>query len=144
VSARISYSGIVRPRILVVDASDSSRRALCNCLFDAGYEVHELPSSIGASRELLKKQVRAVVIDANMPVLSGDGLSIVLRKNPRLEGLVIVLIGPDERVEELRRLGAAHVVVGRSGVPKELIRHMSRLVSLGPVEPGPLGRNSAT
>ncbi len=135
-SARISYSGFERPRVLVVDASPTSRRALCNSLFDAGYEVHELPSSIGASRELLKKQVRAVVIDANMPVLSGDGLSIVLRKNPRLEGLVIALIGPDERVEELRRLGAAHVVVGRSGVPTELIRHLSRLVAVGGVEHG--------
>lgn len=135
-SARISFSGFERPRLLVVDASDISRRALCNKLFDAGYEVHELPSSIGASRELLKKQVRAVVIDANMPVLSGDGLAIVLRKNPRLEGLVIVLVCPDERVEELRAIGAAHAVVGRSGVPMELIRRLSRYVPVGGVEQG--------
>lgn len=87
------------PRVLVIDDSEVSRVALAEALERAGCQVFQLPSAIGATRLILRHNLRAVIVDVNMPGLSGDRLIAVLRSNPRLRDLAIIIVSGRSDVE---------------------------------------------
>src|SRR5690242_9871422 len=89
-------------RVLVIDDSDAARAAVNAVLAPAGYEVHQLPSAIGATRTILRNGIDAVILDISMPGLSGDRLIELLRSNPRFNDLVIVVVSGDP--ENLKRI----------------------------------------
>lgn len=89
--------------VLVIDDSDISRAEMTRILEDAGLEVVGLASPIGATRVMLGGNVRAVVIDIEMPSLRGDRLAALFRGNPRMDGIGVVLVS-GEKSEELSRL----------------------------------------
>lgn len=91
-----------RVRVLVIDDSEAARAAINGLLAPAGYEVHQLPSAIGATRIILRSAIEAVIIDVSMPGLSGDRLVELLRSNPRFNDLVIILVSGDP--EHLKRI----------------------------------------
>jgi CheY-like chemotaxis protein len=95
-------AGVPRPspaRVLVIDDSEVSRAALAETLERAGCQVFQLPSAIGATRMILRHNLRAVIVDVNMPGLSGDRLVAVLRTNPRLRDLAIIVVSGVSGVE---------------------------------------------
>ena len=79
-------------RVLVIDDFEVARIQLRRLLEAAGFYVVEQPSAIGATRTILVEKIEAVVVDVTMPGLSGDRLVELLRRNPRLQGLVIVIV----------------------------------------------------
>jgi CheY-like chemotaxis protein len=89
--------------VLVIDDSDISRAEMTRILEDAGMTVIGLASPIGATRVMLGGNVRAVVIDVEMPSLRGDRLAALFRGNPRMNGIGVVLVS-GEKSEELMRL----------------------------------------
>ena len=58
----------------------------------AGYEVLAAADGLEAMKVLLSNEVDAVVTDAVMPHLSGQGLCRFLREHPRLKSLPVVLL----------------------------------------------------
>lgn len=119
-----------RDRVLVIDGSDDSRKRVALMLGDAGYVAFEQPSPIGVTRTLLAHSIPAVVIDLGMPGLSGEMLVGLLRKNPRLDGLVIVVItsvegGSQSARQEPRDVDA---VVLREQLEFRLIPTIERLM----------------
>ena len=54
-------------RVLLIDDDDIAREYLASLLRDAGHEVFELPSPIGATRTILSEGIEAVVLDVIMP-----------------------------------------------------------------------------
>ena len=99
VSLRPDRGGVV----LVIDDSDISRAEMTRVLEGAGMQVMGLASPIGATRVILGGNVRAVVIDVEMPSLRGDRLAALFRGNPRMNGVGVVLVSGDTS-EELARL----------------------------------------
>jgi CheY-like chemotaxis protein len=90
-------------RVLVIDDSAVARMAMVELLSNAGFRVFELTSAIGATRTIMQNNIVAVVADISMPGLSGDKLVAVLRKNPRLKHLTLILVsGRDD--DELRQV----------------------------------------
>lgn len=79
-------------RVLVIDDSPAARAKMVDVLEPAGFAVFELASAIGATRILMRNDIAAVVADVSMPGLSGDKLVGVLRQNPRLRDLAIVIV----------------------------------------------------
>ena len=77
--------------MLVIDDSDISRESMLRQLADAGFEAVGLPSPIGATVAVIRHEVRLVVIDIHMPTMRGDALAKLFRKNPRLDGLKLIL-----------------------------------------------------
>ena len=109
-------------RVLVIDDSESARLAIRAELSGAGFDVYSLPSAIGATRMLVRRSIDAVVIDLGMPGLSGDLLVGLLRRNPRLRSLVIVVVS-GEREEELERVAReidVDAVLAKDRIPMEL------------------------
>lgn len=115
--------------ILVIDDSKLARQTMVIALRDAGFTVHELPSPIGATREMIRRDIGFVVIDIEMPALRGDKLAALFRSNPRFSQIALVLVSslPEE---ELRRIAAevgADAFIPKAKLPGELVQVIRRL-----------------
>ena len=97
-----------RGTILVIDDSQIVRASLARMLEDAGYRVHERSTPIGASAVIVREQVDVVVLDINMPVLSGALFAELLQANDRLKhvGLLLVTGDPNQLAEVAGRVGS--------------------------------------
>jgi CheY-like chemotaxis protein len=100
------------PRTLVIDDDEIARELLVSILQDGGYETFELSSPIGATQTISREKIEIVVLDIMMPGLSGDKLAKMLRANPRLGRLGIVLVSSCA-LAELEKVAAS---VGADGV----------------------------
>ncbi len=115
-------------RVLVIDDDDIARFAMVELLAAAGHEVSDLPSPIGATQKLLQEQIDVVVLDVMMPSLRGDKLANLLRKNPRLQHLGVILVTgalPDE-LEEVAGLVDAQAVIEKARIDEALVDAVNR------------------
>src|SRR6476660_2634911 len=100
-------------KALVIDDDDIARELLVSILKDGGYDTFELASPIGATQKIVMEQIEVVVLDVMMPALSGDKLAKMLRSNPRLRDLIIVLVSSCsvEDLAPLARKAQANMVL---------------------------------
>lgn len=118
------------PRVLVIDDSEVSRVALAETLERAGCQVFQLPSAIGATRLILRHSLRAAIVDVNMPGLSGDRLVAVLRSNPRLRDLAIIVVSgrSDVELETICRETGADGALDKGRVSSDLWPMLARVL----------------
>ncbi len=119
-------------KVLVIDDSPTARASIANVLGRAGWDVFELPSAIGATRTILRYEVDAVIVDISMPGLSGDKLVSVLRRNPRLRGLVVIVVSglTDTELEAVRTRVPADAVLSKQEIQSALVATLHRTRSL--------------
>ena len=78
-------------RILIVD-DDPTHLACARELLEAeGYDVDVHPSGLGATERLIQSRPDLVLIDVNMPALSGEGLVTILRRRVHAVGVRVLL-----------------------------------------------------
>ena len=112
--------------MLVIDDDEIVREAMCELLRKEGGEVFDSGSPIGVTRTIGDHNIDVVVLDIMMPGLNGDKLAGLLRGNPRLPNLAIVLVSGSDQ-SELQRM--AEEVKADSVVPKvEMHRELARAV----------------
>jgi CheY-like chemotaxis protein len=113
---------MLQPRILVIDDDAIARELMCELLRARGCEVFDSGSPIGVSKLIAQHQINAVVIDVMMPDISGDKLAKLLRSNPRLSSLSIVLVssGDAERLSRLSAEVGADAVVAKADLREQL------------------------
>lgn len=80
------------PRVLLVDDSVSIRRALEPALSRAGFEVQTARDGIEALELLLANPPQAMVLDIEMPRLTGLELLSIVRGTPRLDAVRVVML----------------------------------------------------
>ena len=111
-----------QPRVLVIDDDEIVREVMCELLREKGCEVFDVGSPIGVTRLIGIHKVDVIVLDVMMPDISGDKLAKLLRGNPKLTQLAIVLVsGADGNA--LERIAAevkADAVVSKSNIHREL------------------------
>jgi len=119
-------------RVLVIDDDDIAREALCDALRDAGHNVHDLPSAIGATRAIFDRNIEAVVLDVMMPSINGDKLSRLLRQASKGKHLTIILVSsrPVTELNELAQAAQADAVVSKAAVRKDLANTLKRAHAL--------------
>ena len=95
---------------------------MCELLRDAGCTVFDAGSPIGVTRAIVENQIDVIVLDVMMPDISGDKLAKLLRNNPRLHQLSIVLVsGADvTRLSQIAADVKADSVVHKSDIHREL------------------------
>ena len=116
------------PRVLVIDDDEIARELMVSILRDAAHDTFELPSPIGATQLIASRSIDVVVLDLMMPALSGDKLARMLRSNPRLRGLGIVLVSSCD-IRELEDLAAsvnANAVVSKRDVRTHLLSAVAK------------------
>ena len=126
--------------VLVIDDDDIAREFICDILRRAGFTVEDLPSTIGVTNRLTRDHFQVVVLDVMMPALSGDKLTVLLRKNQQLQHLGIVLVSsaPKEELEAMARDHGADAVVSKEEARERLataVLHAARVRSSLPGDP---------
>jgi DNA-binding response OmpR family regulator len=116
--------------ILLVEDDRSIRRYLEVILQRAGYSVTVAADGLEAMRALLASPFDAVVTDAVMPHLDGQGLCGFIRRQPNLSELPVILLSGIEQASP-----AAHAEQARADVslskpvrPEELLAHLARML----------------
>ncbi|QDV32347.1 hybrid sensor histidine kinase/response regulator [Tautonia plasticadhaerens] len=94
-------------RILVVDDSITVRELERQLLANHGYEVDTAVDGMDGWNALRQGRYDLVVSDVDMPRLDGIGLVRLVRDDPRLRGLPVVIVSYKDRAEDrLRGLDA--------------------------------------
>jgi DNA-binding response OmpR family regulator len=89
---RYSIVGMEPPRILVVDDEISVRKLVSRLLLQEGFDVLTA-SSGGEGLKLIEKQKPALVIlDFDLPDITGDKVYQMVRQNPRTQSLPILIM----------------------------------------------------
>jgi CheY-like chemotaxis protein len=113
---------MAQTRVLVIDDDAASRDFMSNHLRAGGCEVHVTGSPIGVSKLVTHYQINVVVIDIVMPDISGDKLAKLLRGNPRMSEIAIVLVsgGDPEHLKRLAKTVDADAAVSKSDIRAQL------------------------
>lgn len=101
-----------QPTAMVIDDSRIALETAAWLLESAGFRVLVRSTPIGATAELIRERVTAVVLDINMPVMSGSRFAKVLRNNQLLKDVALVLMTAHSD-EELDRVAAQVNADGR-------------------------------
>ncbi len=111
-------------KVLIIDDDEIARELLASTLQYADFEIHELPSPIGATKLLVDNKIDAVVLDVMMPEINGDKLAKLLRANSRLQRLGIVLVSSmaPHDLEILKIQSRANAIVEKSRIRADLPR----------------------
>lgn len=117
-------------RVMVIDDDDFEREFLVDLLRKAGFDVSTLPSVFGVTNHLINKNVEVVVLDVMMPSLRGDKLATLLRKNPALPKLGVVLVSslPEDEIAPLMAQVRVDAFVSKADVRTELANVICRIV----------------
>ncbi|HEV7765395.1 MAG TPA: response regulator [Thermoanaerobaculia bacterium] len=78
-------------RILIIDDDPTHLTAARGILEAEGYEVFTQDQPFGSTNTVIHVQPDLVLLDVNMPALSGDRLAEVFRANSRTRNVMIVL-----------------------------------------------------
>src|SRR5207248_7218426 len=117
-------------RVLIVDDDKSMRRLLADVLSSAGFEVASAPDGPSGLALLRSSSIDLILLDKNMPGMSGIDVLSWVRADPATTTIPVVLItGTTEVAERVRGLdaGADDYLVKPVNVD-ELLARVSNLV----------------
>jgi CheY-like chemotaxis protein len=87
-----------RPRILVVDDDHSIRELVRLHLANAGYQVLGAEDAVEAGRLVVQTAPALILIDVNMPYMSGYDFAAALKADPATRDIPVVFLTIDEDV----------------------------------------------
>lgn len=114
-----------RPIILVVDDDAPILLLMRNLLREFGFEPVAAGSGAQALDEVQRRKPDLILLDRNMPGMSGDEVLAAMRSQDTLSTVpVLMLTGEPMDPDEIRRLGANAAVLKPFDVPAlvEMIR----------------------
>jgi DNA-binding response OmpR family regulator len=128
----------------IVDHSAVSRLIVALALKRAGFSVRCHSDSLAALQEIARaeKPPALVLIEISMPRLNGYQMTVLLRKQPRLTGVPIVLMSAHHSVREwlFARLAGANTLIVKPFVVEQLVALARRLTEAAagppPTRPG--------
>jgi CheY-like chemotaxis protein len=115
-------------KVLVIDDDEIAREAIREVLATAGYEPVCLASPIGATQVIVSKGIEAVVVDLNMPVMSGDRFISLLRSWDRIRTLPAILISESsqEKLDDAAGVLSSVQTVTKSNMRQALPHALQR------------------
>ncbi len=123
-SAKIRHpaSGPSR-RVLVVDDDDTARRFLIRAIERGGFDATEAASGPDALSQIEADQPDLVLLDSQMPKMTGEEVLETLRRDPRTATLPVIVVtgrgGHDDRIASLD--AGADDLVAKPVHPDELL-----------------------
>jgi len=101
----------IKKKIVLIDDDERHLIATKELLEDEGYEVITHLNGFGATNAIKFIQPDLVLLDVNMPALSGDRLSSVLLSNNKTKDVPIVFYSSNDE-DSLRKAVVEHGVKG--------------------------------
>ena len=119
-------------KILMIDDRSENLMALDVVLDDGERELFEALSGNDGLKILMKNPVDVVILDVNMPEMSGYETAELMRLNPKTQGIPIIFVTADDddkrqsfKGEELSGVDYVHKPVD----PDKLIETINRLTA---------------
>jgi len=110
-------------RVLVVDDDDTARRFLTRAIRRGGLEVTEAASGPDALSQIEAHRPDLVLLDSQMPEMTGEEVLETLRSDPRTATLPVIVVtgrgGADDRIAGLD--AGADDLVAKPVHPDELL-----------------------
>jgi two-component system, NarL family, nitrate/nitrite response regulator NarL len=129
-----------RLRVLVVDDHEMFRTGLRALLEEEGFEVRDAESAEAALRRLASFRPDVVVMDLNMPGMSGvEATPLVLDAAPDTAVLMLTISNDDERVLEAVQAGAAGYLLKDAQLAEIVGAIRAVAAGFGAVAPGVVG-----
>lgn len=119
-----------KPKVLLIDDDPLHLDVTGELLRAEGYEVVAHRGPFGATEKVITEEPDLVLVDVNMPGLSGEGLVTVLRGRQKTKGVRIALHSSND--EDALREAAERLTVGgwiAKGDPEALRRKVSELLA---------------
>ena len=118
------------PQVLVIDDSELALEGMIETLHAGMIPAIGMPSAIGSTRIVLRYKIRVVVVDVNMPIVTGTNLVALFRNNSKLAGVKIVLVSGLPRAELVKMASecGADDVVAKDEVEDTLVSTVRRLL----------------
>lgn len=98
-------SGAKGKQVMVVDDDESIREYLRQLLEENDYDVLEAEDGVQALEMLKTEKPSLVILDVQMPHMSGLDVASAMKKNPALAGIPIVIHSVEGNMEEGFKLG---------------------------------------
>jgi DNA-binding response OmpR family regulator len=135
----------VRGYVLVADADADSRELYKHCLADRGYAVDEAFDGREALVKAYTVRPQLVIADVQIPFINGVELCRLLRSDPAMNGLRLMLITADSRVgaQDLTRSDGVDAVLVKPFKPDALVERVTALVAAAPAHGGAPAPGSA-
>ena len=110
-------------RVLIVDDDPLIRHVVRAVLEDGSYELEEAASGEEALRLAERRRPDVVLLDVMMPGMDGFEVAEKMRANPKLAGVVIVMLTAKDAPEDRRRglASGADVYFTKPFSPLELL-----------------------
>ena len=106
-------------RLLLVDDHDLFRTGLRRLLADQGFAVTDVASGAEAIEAVRAARPDVVVMDMNMPGMSGiEATAVITGEHPRVAVLMLTVAAHDERVIEAVRAGACGYLLKDARLPE--------------------------
>jgi DNA-binding NarL/FixJ family response regulator len=129
-----------RLRVLVVDDHEMFRTGLRALLEEEGFEVADSESAEAALRRLRSFRPDVVVLDMNMPGMSGvEAIPLMLEAAPDTTVLMLTIADDDERVLDAVQAGAAGYLLKDAELGEIVGAIRSVAAGFGAVAPGVAG-----
>ena len=119
-------------RILIIDDDEAHLASTRGILEAEGYEVFTQSQPFGSTNAVIRLKPDLVLLDVNMPALSGDRLAEVLRANSNTRDVLVVLHSSNDEDHlrtTARRLGLDGYIC--KGSPTSLRTKVAGLISKG-------------
>jgi CheY-like chemotaxis protein len=117
------------PKALIVD-DDSVAATICAAVLeDLGFQVEIRTSPFGTGAYIQQKQPDIVLLDVQMPGLSGDQIAQMIRITPgnRLVHVILYSARPMDELVALGQKTGAIGVIRKSGDPMAFARDFTRI-----------------
>ncbi len=127
----------MRPKILTVDDSKSMRLLVERALGAYDCDVSEANNGFNALFAMERALPDLILLDVNMPVMGGLEMLTMMRANPALKSLPVIMLTSttDHAVSgELAALGVSGILTKPFGAPA-LIEKVCGVLKLQPVAP---------
>jgi CheY-like chemotaxis protein len=120
-----------RLKVMVVDDDPTTLEVASALLEQRGHQVLKRNSSIGTTMAILREKPEVVLLDVNMPGLSGDRLAELVSPRMGKSAPVLILHSGSSRdeLEQLARRCGAQDILEKTGDPFEFIRRFERLMA---------------
>ncbi len=117
-------------RMLVIDDRPDVRRQIAEILAGTDITVFDVGSPLGATSIIARLRVDVIVVGARMSLMAGSRFAKLVRNNPRLAHVKVVLLLPElpGQIDRTREFEEVDAVLDESQIDQALVRTVNRLV----------------